>query len=84
MSDDLLLVGVEDVQGAIKLYYYPVEVKASIGSNFTHTASEQVVKTYNVLKKTLMDEGGFANDIYKTFLHHRYLLTQINFGQMVY
>ena len=67
MSDDLLLVGVEDVQGAIKLYYYPVEVKASIGSNFTHTASEQVVKTYNVLKKTLMDEGGFANDIYKTF-----------------
>lgn len=67
MSDDLLLVGVEDVNGAIKLYYYPVEVKASIGNNFAHTASEQVVKTYNVLKKTLMDEGGFANDIYKTF-----------------
>lgn len=67
MSDDLLLVGVEEVNGAIKLYYYPVEVKASIGNNFAHIASEQVAKTYNVLKKTLLDEGGFANDVYKTF-----------------
>lgn len=67
MSDDLLMVGVEEVEGAIKLYYYPVEVKASVGSNFVHTASEQVVKTYNVLKQTLMEDGGFANDIYKTF-----------------
>ena len=67
MSDDLLLVGVEEVNGAIKLYYYPVEVKASIGNNYEHTASEQVVKTYNVLKKTLMNEEGFVNDIYKTF-----------------
>lgn len=67
MSDDLLMVGVEEVNNEIKLYYYPVEVKASVGSNFVHTASEQVVKTYNVLKHTLMENGGFANDIYKTF-----------------
>lgn len=84
MSDDLLLVGVEDVQGAIKLYYYPVEVKASIGSNFTHTASEQVVKTYNVLKKTLMDEGGFANDIYKTFFASQILTNTDKLWAKVY
>ncbi len=67
MSDDLLMVGVEEVDGVIKLYYYPIEVKASNENTFVQTASEQVVKTYNVLKRTLMEGRGFANDIYKTF-----------------
>ena len=67
MSDDLLMVGVEKENDEIKLYFYPVEVKASAGSSFIRTASEQVLKTYNVLKDTLMVDGGFVNDVYRTF-----------------
>lgn len=67
MSDDLLMVGVERVNDEIKLYYYPVEVKASAGNSFVQTASEQVLKTYNVLKETLFVVGGFVNDVYRTF-----------------
>lgn len=67
MSDDLLMVGVEKENDEIKLYFYPVEVKASAGSSFIRTASEQVLKTYNVLKDTLLIDGGFANDVYRTF-----------------
>lgn len=67
MSDDLLMVGVEKENDEIKLYFYPVEVKASASSSFIRTASEQVLKTYNVLKDTLMVDGGFVNDVYRTF-----------------
>ena len=67
MSDDLLMVGVEKENDEIKLYFYPVEVKASTGSSFVSTANEQVLKTYNVLKETLLVDGGFVNDIYRTF-----------------
>ena len=67
MSDDLLMVGVEREDDEIKLYFYPVEVKASAGSSFIRTASEQVLKTYNVLNDTLMVDGGFVNDVYRTF-----------------
>ena len=67
MSDDLLMVGVEKVNDDIVLYFYPVEVKASTGSSFVHTASEQVLSTYKVLKDTLLVNGGFVNDVYRTF-----------------
>lgn len=67
MSDDLLMVGVEKENDNIKLYFYPVEVKASTGTSFVNTASEQVLKTYNVLKDTLLVDGGFVNDTYRTF-----------------
>ena len=67
MSDDLLMVGVEKENDEIKLYFYPVEVKASEGSSFVRTASEQVIKTYNALKNTLFVDGGFVNDVYRTF-----------------
>ena len=67
MSDDLLMVGVEKENDEIRLYFYPVEVKASTGTSFVRTASEQVLKTYNVLKETLLVDGGFVNDVYRTF-----------------
>lgn len=67
MSDDLLMVGVEKDNDEVNLFLYPVEVKASAGSSFIRTASEQVLKTYNVLKDTLMVDGGFVNDVYRTF-----------------
>ena len=67
MSDDLLMVGVEKLNDDIKLYFYPVEVKASAGNSFVHTASEQVLTTYRVLKDTLLVDGGFVNDVYRTF-----------------
>lgn len=67
MSDDLLMVGIEKENDEIRLYFYPVEVKASAGSSFVRTASEQVLKTYNVLKETLLADGGFVNDVYRTF-----------------
>lgn len=67
MSDDLLMVGVEKDNDDIKLYFYPVEVKASSSTNFHQKASEQVYKTYKVLKDTLFVDGGFINDVYRTF-----------------
>lgn len=67
MSDDLLMVGVEKINDEIKLYFYPVEVKASTSTSFISTASEQVLRTYKVLKDTLFVNGGFVNDVYKTF-----------------
>ena len=67
MSDDLLMVGVEKNNDELKLYFYPVEVKASAGTSFVGTASEQVLKTYKVLKDTLFVDGGFVNDVYRTF-----------------
>lgn len=77
MSDDLLMVGVEKVNDEIKLYYYPVEVKASTGNSFVQTASEQVLKTYNVLKDTLFVGGGFVNDVYRTFFASQ-ILTNVD------
>ena len=67
MSDDILMVGVEKINDEILLYFYPVEVKASNRTNFSRIASEQVLKTYNVLKNTLFVDGGFITDVYKTF-----------------
>jgi hypothetical protein len=67
LSDDLLMVGIEKEDDNIKLYFYPVEVKASTGTSFVNTASEQVLKTYDVLKDTLLVDGGFVNDVYRTF-----------------
>lgn len=67
MSDDLLMIGIEKENDEIKLYFYPIEVKASEGTSFIRTASEQVLKTYNVLKDTLFVDGGFVNDVYRTF-----------------
>lgn len=67
MSDDLLMIGIEEDEGKIMLYYYPVEVKASATTTFVQKASEQVVKTYRVLENTLMSDGGFVNDVYRTF-----------------
>lgn len=67
LSDDLLMVGIEKENDDIILYFYPVEVKASTGNSFIHTASEQVLKTYSVLKDTLLTYDGFVNDVYRTF-----------------
>ena len=67
LSDDLLMVGIEKENDNIMLYFYPVEVKASTGTSFVNTASEQVLKTYEVLRDTLLVDGGFINDVYRTF-----------------
>ena len=67
MSDDLLMIGVEKENDNIILYLYPIEVKASYGSNLSAVASEQVYKTYNVLKDTLLKGDGFVNEVYQTF-----------------
>ena len=53
-SDDILLVGVEGPIDNIKIHLHPVEVKIGINSqSVLNKAREQVLNTYNSLKKAL-------------------------------
>lgn len=69
-SDDLLLIGLEDVQGEISLHFYPIEVKIGINQGqIINKANKQVRKTKKLLTETLMGESGrtFAGRFYRNF-----------------
>lgn len=66
-SDDLLMVGLEEIDGTLNLYYYPVEVK--IGKNATVVLSKGVIQsnnTYELLYDTLNQEG-FLGQLYRNY-----------------
>ena len=74
-SDDLLLIGIEDTKGKLKVHYYPVEVK--IGKNDSSTikkAKKQAYKTRNYLEKHMIDnvnedeKSKFAKKMYRNFM----------------
>jgi len=73
LSDDILMIGIQKVEGRLKMYLYPVEVK--IGENNSGVikkAKEQGAKTANLLKSlfTLKDGDNlnhFKVDLYKNF-----------------
>ncbi|MFI3210930.1 MAG: DNA phosphorothioation-dependent restriction protein DptH [Peptostreptococcaceae bacterium] len=72
-SDDLLLVGIEEINENVQIHFYPVEVK--IGENSSSVmdkAIEQANKTANLLKEKLItnedDENPFLKTIYRNFM----------------
>lgn len=72
-SDDLLLVGIEDINDAIKVHFYPVEVK--IGENnesVIQKAVDQARKTRNLIEENLTytsnDTNKFSKTIYRNFM----------------
>ncbi|WP_223881899.1 DNA phosphorothioation-dependent restriction protein DptH [Niallia endozanthoxylica] len=67
-SDDILMMGVEEIEDQLILYFYPVEVK--IGRLQTSKAKIQVEKTTNLFKTFLIDEPdeqSFKKKFYRNF-----------------
>ena len=76
-SDDLLLMGIEIANDAIKVHYYPIEVK--IGDNTStviNKAKKQAYKTRNYLEKHLIEVNDeeetrrFGKKMYRNFMMH--------------
>ncbi|MGL5151662.1 MAG: helicase HerA domain-containing protein, partial [Clostridium sp.] len=72
-SDDILLVGVEEVNGKVLVHYYPVEVK--IGENtgsYIQKGIEQAKSTKKILNETLLPKDGeelsSTQKVYRNFL----------------
>ena len=74
MSDDLLMMGLhKKAQGNLKLYLYPVEVKASKNGSMADKGGKQVSQTYSQLKQHLYGESSFVKNIYRTFFASQFL-----------
>ncbi|MDN3586103.1 DUF87 domain-containing protein [Pedobacter aquatilis] len=57
-SDDLLMVGMQEIDGALHLYFYPIEVKTGIASTgVIEKAGKQGKNTFNLLIETLSQPG---------------------------
>jgi DNA phosphorothioation-dependent restriction protein DptH len=66
-SDDLLMVGLEEIEGELQLYFYPVEVK--IGNNALGAIIKGVGQgrnTYHLLMETL-NQDGLTGAIYRNY-----------------
>lgn len=66
-SDDLLMIGLEEVNGELMFYLYPVEVK--IGKNTSNVIDKAVIqaqKTKESIYKTLNGDG-FQHKFYRNF-----------------
>lgn len=67
-SDDILMVGFEEIGNKIKVYFYPIEVKIGINANQTiEKAIKQVSNTVELLNNTLSKEG-FNGKILRNYL----------------
>ncbi|WP_071394233.1 helicase HerA domain-containing protein [Bacillus tuaregi] len=67
-SDDILMMGVEEIEDELVLYFYPVEVK--IGRLQTTKAKIQIEKTTNLFKTFLIEEPGedsFKKKFFRNF-----------------
>ena len=74
MSDDLLMMGLDKkAQDNLKLYLYPVEVKASKNGPMADKGGKQVSQTYCQLKQHLYGESSFVKNIYRTFFASQFL-----------
>lgn len=75
-SDDLLLIGLEKVDGNITLHFYPVEVKIGINDNQTiNKGRKQVLNTKNnIINQLVGDQSqSFAGKFYRNFFVHLFL-----------
>ena len=74
MSDDLLMMGLDKSDADnLKLYLYPVEVKASENGSMADKGSKQVSQTYSQLKQHLYGDNSFVKNIYRTFFASQFL-----------
>jgi DNA phosphorothioation-dependent restriction protein DptH len=67
-SDDILMMGVEEIEGQLILHFYPVEVK--IGRLQTTKANIQIEKTTQLFKTYLIDDIGdksFKKKFFRNF-----------------
>lgn len=72
-SDDILLVGIENVNNDVFVHYYPIEVKiGENNSSYIEKGIEQAKKTKKIFNETLLpnEEGIITNTqkIYRNFL----------------
>lgn len=72
-SDDILLVGIENINNQVFVHYYPIEVKIGENSStYIQKGIEQAKTTRNIFNKTLLpDENGdltSTQKIYRNFL----------------
>ncbi|SER91218.1 DNA phosphorothioation-dependent restriction protein DptH [Pedobacter rhizosphaerae] len=80
-SDDLLFVGLEETDGELAMYLYPVEVKiGNIDPATILKAKEQSAKTAGLLRKYLMDEDRLAAKIYRNFFAKLMLISAEKFA----
>ncbi len=66
-SDDLLMVGLEEIEGVLQLYFYPVEVK--IGNNSSQVIKKGVTQgknSFELIIKTL-SQSGLSGKIYRNY-----------------
>jgi DNA phosphorothioation-dependent restriction protein DptH len=67
LSDDLLAVGIEEIENDIILYFYPIEVK--LGHNQSEVLKKgeyQGAQTYDLLRTTLTQDG-FNGKLYRNY-----------------
>ncbi|WP_394897164.1 DNA phosphorothioation-dependent restriction protein DptH [Clostridium paraputrificum] len=72
-SDDILLVGIEQIEGKVIIHYYPIEVKIGENNNtYVQKGIDQAKATKQIFNKTLLtdDDGGVTNSqkVYRNFL----------------
>lgn len=72
-SDDILLVGIENIEGNIFVHYYPIEVKiGENNSSYIQKGIEQAKSTKKIFNKTLLpNENGELSTtqrVYRNFL----------------
>ncbi|AYA76012.1 DNA phosphorothioation-dependent restriction protein DptH [Bacillus sp. Y1] len=69
-SDDLLLLGLEQINDQLKLHFYPIEVKIGANKNdVLDKAKKQVRHTKKLFKDALsnQDDGMFTSKFYRNF-----------------
>ena len=72
-SDDILLVGIEQVNDKVVIHYYPIEVKIGENNNtYIQKGIDQAKATKQIFNKTLLpdDDGEITNSqkVYRNFL----------------
>lgn len=73
LSDDLLMMGIKEVAGKLKVYIYPVEVKVLSDDSVEH-GEEQIVNLCNkVLKPYLFTGNTFTCKVYRALFASQYL-----------
>ena len=74
MSDDLLMMGLDKSDANnLRLYLYPVEVKASKNGPMADKGGKQVSQTFCQLRQHLFGESSFVKNIYRTFFASQFL-----------
>lgn len=73
LSDDLLMMGVKRINGELKVYIYPVEVKVLTDDSVEH-GEEQVANLYNkALKENLFQGDTFMRRVYRALFASQFL-----------